>query len=224
MYQHANSSDEETRIKGLRLKGKVIKQLEEFSKLLGLGEGESMEYLIGLAFKYRMYEVNWKKHVLDDIIANLELRKEYSKDLEVFKAELSLEMEKQSKLLNWKWELLKMYLKDLDPEERKRWIEGALGYIGEGAKVEELLMGLEVVKVDGKVRMLKMKDGIPILPESPNVQLIKCPEGYHVKGRLCNCRAWRECSIRMEERVEYKAEIELGKFQRLKKSQEVMGV
>jgi len=224
MHQNVSSSDEETRIKGIRLRQRVIKQLEEFARLLGLGEGESVEYLIGLAMKYRFHEPNWRKNVLNDVVQNMELRKEYAKDLEIFRAELGLEMEKQSKLLNWKWELLKMYLKDMDPEERRRWIEGALGYVAEGSKMEELLMGLEVVKIDGKVRMLKMKDGIPILPESPNVQIMTCPEGYHIRGKMCDCRKWKECSIRLEERVEYKAEIELGRFQRVKKSQEVVSV
>jgi len=222
--ESSSSEDERTRIKGIRLKERVIKNLEDFSRLLNLGEGESVEYLIGLAMKYKMWQSNWRKYVIDDVVQNLELRKEYAKDLEVFKAELSLEMEKQSKLLNWKWELLKMYLKDLEPEERRRWIEGALGYVAEGSKMEELLMGLEVVKIDGKVRMLKLRDGIPILPESPNIQVVRCPEGWHVKGKVCACRRWRECEIRLEERVEYKAELELGRFQRVKKSQEVMGV
>jgi len=222
--ESSSSEDERTRIKGIRLKERVIKNLEDFSKLLNLGEGESVEYLIGLALKYKMWQPNWRKNVIDDIVQNLELRKEYAKDLEVFKAELSLEMEKQSKLLNWKWELLKMYLKDLDQEGRRRWIEGALGYIAEGSKMEELLMGLEVVRIDGKVRMLKLRDGIPILPESPNIQVIRCPEGWHIKGKVCDCRRWRECEIRLEERVEYKAELELGRFQRVKKSQEVVSV
>jgi len=95
-------------LKGFRISQEAVLKIAEFAKYLGTGEGESLEYLIAIAHRYRLWEPSWKKYVIDDVVLNAELRAKYAKELTVFKAEIQAEIEKQMKALNWKWELLKM--------------------------------------------------------------------------------------------------------------------
>ncbi|RLI34253.1 hypothetical protein DRO53_04020 [Candidatus Bathyarchaeota archaeon] len=199
---------------GIRLSREAWLQLEELSKYMG-GKKEAIEYLLGLAMKYRMWEAGWRKYVIDDIVQNLELKSQYLKDLSVFKLEIEAELKKKFKLINWKWELVKEYLKTLTNEEKRKWIENTLGYIGEGVDLEKLATEMDLVKIDGKLRFVRLVNGKPQIGDK---EIVRCEEGWHIRNNVCECKRWAECEIRKQERLDYQLKREMAKLEERKKS------
>jgi len=198
---------------GVRLSKEAWFQLEELSKYIG-GKKETLEFLLALGMKYRVWEAGWRKYVIDDIVQNLELRSQYLKELSVFRAEIEAEVWRGLKVSDWKWRLIERYLNTLSKEEQRRWIENTLGYIAEGVDLEELIKALETVKVDGKLRFVKMVDGKPQIGDK---ELVRCDEGWHIKNNICECKRWAECELRKQERLDYQLKQEMAKLEERKK-------
>ena len=198
---------------GIRVDSETERLFEELSKYFG-GKKEALRFLVEMGLKYRMWEAGWRKYVIDDIVMNLELKSQYLKDLSVFKLEIEAELKKKFKLINWKWELVKEYLKTLTNEEKRKWIENTLGYIGEGVDLEKLATEMDLVKIDGKLRFVKLINGKPQIGDK---EIVRCEEGWHIRNNVCECKRWAECEIRKQERLDYQLKREMAKLEERKK-------
>jgi len=157
-----------------------------------------VKHLTKLCLKYKMLEKNWIDNVVEDVIKDFERKLEEHKRKLEEELQNRINIEKHKVKLKIKHDLLMHYVKCLDVEERKEFIERLLGDINDPEFLENLDQ-MEVFIIDGKRKLVKSVDGKPDIPG-----IIKCPRGWHIPNNFCNCDRWRDCEIRREEYITYK--------------------
>lgn len=187
---------------GVRLSVERRSQLEALAVKAGKSLKEYLEELVDIAHAFDIPLEGWKKRVLHDILDNLELRKEYQKDLAQFGVELRKEASKELKAMELLKSLLFKYLDTLEIGERRQLLEQTLSGILVGGSIDiASLANYRMVKVNGRLTLVKFNEAGK--PET-SLKLIPCEEGYHIPDTSCKCNKWRECKLRINERVEYK--------------------
>jgi len=174
----------------------VHQKLIELSKKYSIKMVTIVSYLIDECDKYNMLEPDWEDQLLK--VRMDEFKKKFEADLSK-----DLEKERVRSINRITHTLLTQYLKVLEPEQRKETIENMLGDLKHGTLLESLV-DMELTTIDGKKRLVKMSEGKPILGVNPD-KIIACNVGFHIKEMFCKCSRWRDCEIRSEEYIAYKA-------------------
>jgi len=183
----------------VRIPKDVKELLEKLSEKYGIREGVIISTLVGMAETYNLLEPNWTERFIQ---SHLE---EFEKKLEI-KADVELERRKFDWKMKFKFMMVKDYLDVLSPEERRGFIEEVMGYM-KSTQFFELIMDLEPVKINGKTKLVRVsEEGKPKV----SGEVVQCPEGWHIKGRRCECSKWRNCEVRTQEYAEFLAKKKLG--------------
>ena len=161
-----------------------------------MGQGVLVAYLVEQCIKYGMLDPNWIDRLTEAEFqdklreAEIEYRKKYEQD-------------KHRAILATKQLLIKEYLKTMDKEEKKAYIETALNMTDEksGANLLDDMTSYQMFTVNGERKMLP-PDGTnrPRLPGIAPSQIIQCEAGFHVINDPClSCSMRETCPQRIEE-------------------------
>jgi len=178
---------ETTHIKVKRITHETLKKIAQKHKIPIM---EVVEYLVSLNEEYNFLNPEWKQYLLQSA-------------MEEFKQKLEQEFEKRYERdkFNWKMKfkylMVKEYINVLDEKERRNFIEEKLMDLSREDFLERITE-MEIIVVNGRTRLVKLKNGIPQIGIKPE-HLIRCEKGWHVKGKYCRCPIWSKCPIRVEE-------------------------
>jgi len=188
----------------LRVDDEHKNQLELLSQKYGISQSAIITYLIDLTVKYQLLEPNWKENIINESLQEYKAKLE-----EQFNAKI--EQEKMRWKLRFKHDLLMKYVDALEPQERKEFIQDIMLDLKDPLFLEKI-GEMELTIIDGKRKLVKIKNGKPFIPNIPQDQIIECEKGYHIKGNYCTCEKWKECQIRLEEYAKQQAETKLKKI------------
>ena len=177
------------------------------SQKYGIKMKDVVGALVRIAQEYHVLEPDWIERIITDRL------EEYRKKIEA-QYEAKIEQRKMEWKLRFKHDLLMHYVKALDPEERKAFIENLLGNLDDPRFLEQL-GEMELVTIDGKKRLCRIENGKPVIPNVDPERIVVCDAGYHIKGNFCECKRWRDCEIRVNEYAEYKAMQDMKRWKRL---------
>jgi len=177
-------------VTSIRLDADTKKRLEEMAEKYGISKNEIINYLINLAYENKLLEENWKEYILGEKLE--EYKAKIEEDLRK-----DLEKEKFKTRMDFKYLMLKEYIKVLPEQERREFLEEHLPELNLPDFIDRL-GEMELVKVDGKPKLVRMVDGVPVLNVAPE-RLVRCMEGWHIRGNYCKCKNWKTCNIRLEE-------------------------
>lgn len=185
--------NEEKRIlKGFKLKPEYHELIESLSERLNFTQAEIIEKAIDNFVKYEMWNEGWEKRLADNFVDRIEVVKEAKKDVKAESSKFEIEKLKFEKLASHYSQLkvwaIREYANQLEGEEKKAFLKDFINL-----SLEEILER-EIVLINGKPKLVKVENGKPVIP---NVELIKCYEGWYIKNSdYCNCRRWRDCLIK----------------------------
>lgn len=182
--------------KHLKIDVETHETLTFLSQASKLSMKDIVAFFVKLGSKYHMLEPDWKDRLAEDLLS------EYKKKLEI-RFSQTFEKEKMKWKLKAKHGLLMKYVDTLDPDERKTFIEGLMVDINNPDFLDKIAE-MEMVLIDGKRRLVRLEEGLPMIGVEPE-NLLMCEVGWHIKGRFCECKRWRECNLRSEEYLDYKA-------------------
>jgi hypothetical protein len=178
------------------------KKLSDLAVRKSISNTTIVSTLIDLCSEYGLLEPDWKKQLVE------RFSDESKKKLEN-KLDVDLEKEKAKTRLRIKRDLIKSYLGSLDDAERREFIINVLGDLQDANWLDQL-GDYELVYLDGKKKLVRMKNGHPVFPHVKRDEIVVCAVGYHVKNNFCECKKWRECDVRVDEYAEYKVRRHLG--------------
>lgn len=185
----------ELKTKTLRVHDSTKIYLSRISKAKKIKIVDAVDYLVGLAETYDLFEADWKDRLVEDQVADFKKKMDEKKDAR-------LESEKIKTSLKIKRDLLLKYIDRLDKKDGLEFIESVMGEIKDPNFLDSLA-DMDVVIVDGKRRLIKMKDGAPVFPNIDPDKIVTCGVGYHVIDAFCSCPKWRDCDIRKEEYTKF---------------------
>ena len=172
-------------------------RLKALAEKHGISLKEIIDYLSKLAVQHGLLDPDWQERITSDKLKEYEEKLSKSHD---FRSE----EKKMDWTMRFKFMLLTKYVDSLQGNDRKAYIETVMGYLkGEG--VLERLTSLEMVTLDGIRRFMAMIEGKPDVGMERD-KLMKCPKGWHVKGRWCKCDAWRTCEMKAQEMAEHQVQ------------------
>lgn len=183
--------------KSMRIRERSKQYLDRLCERKNLKQLDALDYLIGLAETYDLFDSDWKDRILEGELA------EY-KDKLAKKQDARIEAEKVKTSLKIKRDLLLKYIDSLEDQAKREFIESMMGEIKDPNFLDSL-SDMDVVIVDGKRRLVKMKDGAPMIATVNPDKIVVCETGYHIIDAFCQCKKWRECPIRKTEYVDFMA-------------------
>jgi hypothetical protein len=171
----------------------IHEYLKTLSQQTKISMKDIVSYLFDIQRKYNILDPDWMEPIVNERVQNI-LDKQTSNLSE------KLELEKQKQVYRTKHEAFKLYVKSLDKDKRKMFLEKILGDINSDRFMDSM-HNSKIFKIDGIERWLDYDDDFkPVLGE---IDLIPCITGYHIKGNYCDCKKWAQCEIRQEEYLAY---------------------
>jgi hypothetical protein len=173
----------------------------KYAKEHKISKKEITEYLYDLLEKHNLLDPDWKEKITEFSLADYLIKhdQDFAKKVELKK----IDAINRAKLYAFQ-----EYIKTLDPDVKKSFLENLLGKSNlEQGNILERFSESTVFTIDGKKKMCReSQDGKPILLGVAPERIIECEFGHHVKGEYCSCSKWRTCPIRKEEYSNYLAE------------------
>jgi hypothetical protein len=187
--------------KNIKISDEIHSDLLDISQKYGLPLMEIVSYLVDQCKKYEMLSPDWVDKLRDQV------RTETLESLEDdSKLKQSIELLKIRASINAKMKVFQAYLDSMDNEEKKHFAEEILGLKMDNPSIFlENLTNYQLFKINGERKFLKYDaEGKPNIVLVKPENIIACDNGYHTKGGFCNCEAWRECEIRLNEYALYR--------------------
>lgn len=161
----------------------------------GISIKDIIAHFVTMGVKIRLLEPDWKSYLFESEL------EDYKRKLEE-ELRSKVETKKMDWKLRYKHDILMAYIKRLNDEEAKRFMEDIMADLKDPLFLEKL-GEMELILLDGQRKLVKFEKGKPVLPVDPD-KLMKCPKGWHVKHRWCKCDMWRECDLKAQEIAEAK--------------------
>lgn len=167
-------------------------KINEHAEKTNMSQPIIVGYLVDLLDQHDLFDPDWRNIIAQEAFSEV-LDKQYEDE----RRQLSLATHKQ--MLKTKADLLKEYVRALDREERKTFLESVLGDLKSENFLDEIV-NYQLFMIDGKKRACQPdKEGKPVITGVDSSLISVCERGFHVMGAWCDCDIWRRCPMRSKE-------------------------
>lgn len=182
---------------------KVEKETRSLINKVGQKQNMTQAVVVGHVFdlneKHDFFDGDWRLK-----IAEAEFSEVLDKRHDEERKALNIQTHRQ--MLKTKSDLLVLYVKALDKDSRRAFLEGVLGDL-KSQNFLDNVVNYQLFVIDGKNRACQPDaQGKPILTGVDPSLIVSCEKGFHVLEAWCQCEIWRRCPIRQKEYESYLVE------------------